>query len=307
MIHLTFTVDNISTVIQIYNQILIERGLAESGPFTTITGLGPIDLVAGTTIYTEDDPDGTTSDWYRSRYYSTATAAYSDYSDPVLGSPGDLFYNPLFPDEVSYGTQDQIIIGKIRRYIGDPITLRREYGEDAASSIHPDGKTYELDTYGWPVSIHMNNVAYNSSANPTVNGYKYLRFNDYIDVTVTETVVSGCDIRTVTYGVDIWYYSFRHSDRQIMEAYDTCSIPPGLTTTTVTSEHYMLQTAIDLLMQEAWEDVIEDGARVADEGTRYDPSPGLRMRDDLLDMLRKRLDDAIKAATLAGIEGVLID
>jgi hypothetical protein len=69
----------------------------------------------------------------------------------------------------------------------------------------------------------------------------------------------------------------------------------------------MLQTAIDLLMQENWEDVIEDGARIRDEGSSYDPSPGLRMRDDLIDKLQKRLDDAIKASILSGIEGVLID
>jgi hypothetical protein len=307
MILLTFTVDNINTVIQIYNQILIERGTSESGPFTTVTGVGPVYLAAGQTIYTENDLTGTATDWYISRYYSSTTGALSDWSDPVLGEPGDIYYNPLFPAEVSYGTQDQLIIDRIRIYIGDPVGLRREYGEEAASSIHPDGKTYEMDNKGWPADVHMNNVAYNTSADPTVNGYRYLRFSDFIDVTVTETIVSGCETRTLTHGVDIWYYTFRHSDREIMEAYNTCPPPPGLTTATATSEHYMLQTAIDLLMQENWEDVIEDGARIRDEGSSYDPSPGLRMRDDLIDKLQKRLDDAIKASILSGIEGVLID
>lgn len=309
MISLSFTVDDVNTVRLIYNQIQVARSdqrdipvaLTEyGGDYTVVSGTGfPINLQPGTTQYRATDPFGTATSWYISRYINSANGSYSGWSDPVLGEPGDLFYNPLFPPEIAYGTADQLIIDRIRRLIGDPLGLRREYGEEASSSIHPDGKTYELDERGWPVSVTMNGVSMNDSTDPTINGYRYLRF----DEDISTTTWSG----GVEYGVDIWYYTFRHSDREIMEAYDNCPPPPGLTTTTANSEAYMLQTAITLLYAELWEDSTEDGAKLADEGSRYDPSPGLETKRKLLDGLQKRLDDLVNALVLGGITGVRID
>jgi hypothetical protein len=303
MIRLSFVVDNISTVLQVYNQIRIQRGDAVGGPFTTVSGLGPIDLSSGQTNYIVIDGDGTASNWYQSQYYSTVTYSESSWSDPVLGDVGDLFYNPLFPDEVSYGTSQKLVIDRIRKLIGDPLDINREYGEDAISSIHADGKTYELDEKGWPVSIFMNGQSYNDSTNPTVNGYRYLIFNEFIDT--TSVVCSGT--KAIEYGVDIWYYTFRWSDRQILEAYDTCPPPPGLTLTTANSEAYMLYTAITLLGSEHWHDAIEDGAVIRDEGSVYDPSKGFDFRKSLIDDLNKKLDAVIKSLILGGISGVLLD
>ena len=329
MITLTFTIDTITDVLTVFNRIEIRRYIGTDdtptypvtdamadAQYTTVSG---IDVVAGVsdTTYIEltssysqyyfRDPDGEDTNWYISRYYNITTNAVSAWSDPILGEPGDIYYNPLYPREIEYGTEDQMIIDRIRIYMGDPVGLNREYGEDAASSIHPDGKTYELDEKGWPASVNMNGQQYNSTADPSINGYRYLRFNDFIDI--TQTVVTGtCDnIRTITYGVDIWYYTFRHSDREIMEAYNTCTPPPSLTVTTANSEAYMLQTAIDLLTQELWEDSGEDGAVVTDEGSRYDPSPGLRARQELIDKLQKRLDTLVASLILTGITGVLLD
>jgi hypothetical protein len=76
---------------------------------------------------------------------------------------------------------------------------------------------------------------------------------------------------------------------------------------TANSEHYMLQTAIDTLMQENWEYSAEDGAVVRDEGSTYDPSPGFVFREDLIDKLQKRLDLAIKQAMLSGISGIRVE
>jgi hypothetical protein len=302
MITLTFTVDNIATVISIYDYILIERAELEVGPFTTVSGLGPITLVTGQTQYIVIDPDGVYTDWYRSRYYA-APNVYSGYSDAVLGDTGDLYYNPTYPPEVSYGSSQQLVLNRIRRLIGDPKGLYREYGEDARSSIMADDKTYELDEKGWPAAITINGVSYTETSNPTINGYKYLKFNDFIDATTI--TCSGNEAYEI--GIDVWYYTFRHSDRQLMEAYDNCPVPPGLTMATANSEHFMLQTAIDTLMQENWEYSAEDGAVVRDEGSTYDPSPGFVFREDLIDKLQKRLDDAIKQAMLSGISGVRVE
>lgn len=305
MIHLSFIVDNVNTVLQIYNTIQVQRASqelpADETNYSTLSGVDghPIPLVAGTVQYALTDPAGISSSWYRSRYYSTSTGSVSAWSDPILGEPGDLYYNPLFPPEIAYGTADQLVIDRIRRLIGDPIGLRREYGSEAASSIHFDDKTYELDERGWPVSVTMGGIAMNDSTDPTINGYRFLKFDQ--DITIISTV-SG-----VEYGIDIWYYTFRFSDREIMEAYDNCPVPIGLTLTTVTPEAFILQTSIDLLTQNATENVFENGAKISDEGSHYDPATGIEALDDLLDKLQKRLDDLVKRLMMSGITGYRLD
>lgn len=299
MITLTFLVDNISTVVQVYNQIQVQRATAAAGPYATVSGVGPVTLINGQSSYELTDVTGEASSWYISRYYSTSTFNYSSWSEPVLGEPGDIFHNPLYPPEVSYGTSEQLVLGRIRRLIGDPVGLRREYGDDAISSIHADNKTYEISEKGWPVSIFIRNEGYNSSNNPTVNGYKYLRFSDDI----ADTTWSGC----TEYGIDIFWYTFRHSDKEIMNAYDTTPPPPGLTTATATSEAYMLNCSIELLTSELWLDSTEDGASIKDEGSVYNPEIGLTNRRKLLDSLDKKLDDLIKTLILSSVTGILID
>jgi hypothetical protein len=327
MISLTFTVDSIHNVMVVFDRIQIMMYTGTGVPDSPVTSLVEYTTISGTDEINNRDgvsdvlldadysqyyfthPIGEAEDWYISRYYNESTGANSGWADPILGEPGDIYYDPLYPVEIEYGSEDQQIIDRIRTYMGDPIGLNREYGEDAASSIHPDGRTYELDEKGWPASVNMNGNQYVSTSNPSINGYRYLRFAEFIDVTTPwSQVVSGtCDVRTGTYGVDIWYYTFRNSDRQIMEAYDRCPIPPSLTSANVTVEAYVLQTAINLLYQENWEDAIEDGAVITDEATRYDPSAGLRFRNELLDKLNAKLDKLVKGLVLRGISGVRID
>jgi hypothetical protein len=163
--------------------------------------------------------------------------------------------------------------------------------------------TYELDEKGWPLCITMGGVQYNEPTDPTINGYRYLIFEELIDTTVV--VCSG--IKGYEYGVDIWYYTFRHSDKEIMDAYDSCPVPPGLTEANATSQAYILYTAKRLLQEENWHDAIEDGAEIRDEGSTYDPSPGFDFRSDLLDDINDQLDDLIKSLMLRGIEGVRVE
>jgi hypothetical protein len=46
---------------------------------------------------------------------------------------------------------------------------------------------------------------------------------------------------------------------------------------------------------------------VGDDRTSYDPEPGLGIRKDLLDGLKKDLDELVKSLKMSGISGVLID
>jgi hypothetical protein len=333
MISLTVTVDNLVSVMSVFNSVQIRRWVGDGLPsenvtdiealtyYITISGTDTINgrenvsdilLDSDFSQYYLTDPDGTATDWYISRYYNSVDGSTSGWADPILGEPGDLYYDPVFPPEVEYGSADQQVIDRIRLYIGDPLGLRREYGDEALSSIHPDGKTYEMDEKGWPAYVNMGGVPYTATNNPSVNGYRFLRFQNYIDDVCTScTTYSGiCGedvVKEVINGVDIWYYTFRHSDRQIMEAYDNCPPPSPLTSMTATAEAYMLQTSIDLLRGELWEDATEDGAAIKDEGSHYSPEPGLTVRKQLLDDLQKRLNALVKAVMLSGITGVLID
>lgn len=295
MIHLSFQVEDISTVLQVYDQIQVQSSATETGIFTTVSGVGfPIHLVSDQTVYLVDDPQGISTTWYRSRYYGTATGTYSAWSDPILGTTGDLCYSPTYPAEVIYGTRDQMVIDRIRVLCGDSIGLKREYNEYV--NVHDDGKVYELEERGWPCVIKVGDVTYTSTSNPTVNGYRYLQFRDNI------TTLSGIDL-----DIDIFFYTFRHSDREILEAYDSCPPPQGLTTVTATSESYMLQTVIDLLSQELWQDATEDGASIKDDVSAYDPGGGQKVRVDLISKFQKRLDELIRSLMMSSISGVRVD
>jgi hypothetical protein len=333
MISLTITIDNVDGVKEVFDTVQLRKwtgtgipdphvtDLVAMSEYATISGIDTLNnredvsdvLLTGDYYqFYFTDPDGFAKDWYISRYFSSVDDSTSGWSAPIQGDPGDLYYNPQFPPEISYGSSDQLIINRIRLYIGDPLGLRREYGEEALSSIHTDGKTYEMDETGWPAFINMAGKQYTDTDNPSVNGYRYLRFQEYIDdicySCATYSGTCGEDVvKEVVHGVDIWYYTFRHSDRQIMEAYDTCPPPSPLTTATANAEVYMIQTAVDLLRKELWEDATEDGAAIRDEGSQYNPEPGLRVRKDLLDDLTKRRDTLVKALQLTGIAGVLID
>jgi hypothetical protein len=311
MIKLTFTVDDINTVMHVYDRIEIQKSDTEAGTYATVSGLGPILLSYGSSTYILEDMSGIATDWYVSRYYSSTTSYYSEWSKPVLGEIGDLFYNPLYPEQIAYNAEQQLIIDRIRRLIGDPIRLRRSYGEDAIASVHADSQTFELSYNGWPASVIMGGINYNDLSNPSVSDYRYLRFDEYIgDICNFSVTYSGCATeieKKIPTGIDIWYYTFRNSDMQLMNAYDNCPPPPPLTTATANTESYLLQTSIDILRQELWLDATEDGAIVKDAETSYDPSKGLEIRKKLLDDLEKRLDKLIKILMLSKITGVLID
>ncbi len=330
MIGLTFTVENIDVVWQIYDQIEIIRydKISINPPDTpigqpsmlvdwavvsgTVDFPAPIDLEPTTTFYQTYDPVGEAEHWYSSRYYDSFSGSYSAWGTPILGGEGDLFHDPIYPSELTLTVDEQAIVDRLRIYIGDPKGLRRDSGETALTNIHPDGKTYELEEKGWPVYITVGGQGFTDLFNPSVNGYRYLKFQELIDQIcvscyVVETVCNEEITKMVELGVDIWYYTFRNSDKQLLAAYDSCPPPMGLTTDTATTQTFLLQTAIDLITRELLEDAVEDGAAIKDEGSSYNPEAGLKIRKELLDGLTKQLKDVVNSLMLKGITGVLID
>lgn len=330
MIGITFNVENVNTVLQVYDQIqAIKYEVTTSeppetpiGPLIALTDWSvvsgtesypfPINLITDVTQYTGYDPDGVSTDWYSSRYYNSLNGSYSAWSAPVLGNESDLYYDPTYPAEDIFDDEDQAIIAKLRIYIGDPKGLCREFGEEALASLHPDYKTYELSEKGWPVAITMGGKTFNSISNPVVNGYRYLKFQEPVnDVCYScldgDNLCGDADVKLITMGVDVWYHTFRNSDKELLAAYDACFPPIGLTEITATTQAYVLQTAVDILTKELIEDATEDGAIIGDDKTDYNPESGLAIRKDLLDSLKNDLDNLIKSLKMADISGVLID
>lgn len=330
MISLSFTIENIAVVTKVYNEIQIIRytGDTKDDPATPVGNVSsltdwvsvsgtaeypiPVALSSNVSTYQTYDFSGVFSSWYCSRYYNTSNGAYSGWSAPILGETGDIYYDPIFPEEIPYGSDDKKIINKIRLYIGDIVGLKREYGSEAMASIHTDGKTYELDQKGWPAFITMGGKSFVSTLNPSVNGYKLLKFTEFIDMTCitcsgVANICGDSEIREIENGVDIYYYTFRNSDREIMEVYDNCFPPDRLTESNATSQAYMLQSAIDILNMELISDANDDGAKFNEDKDSYDPSIGLKIRYDLLKDLRKRLDALVKSILMGNISGVLIN
>lgn len=318
MITITITVENLTDVLTIFSKIELLRYNGSSTPLLPINELeyatiaNGIDQVNNRTdvsnvllspTYTQYyfiDPEGDSNSWYISRYANNTGSTTSGWSDPIQGDEDGMFYNPMYPSEVTYDATDKQTINKLRLFTGDPINLHRAYGEEALAYFHTDSMVFELQEKGWPVSINIYGRQYTSSADPSVNGYKYLKFNT--SVNLSNTTISG-----VQQIIDVWFYTFRYSDKQLMEAYDTCLPPTPLTASNCTQDIYLMQTAYDLLNKESWELAIEDGAAITDSRDTYNPSAGLIARDKLLARLKKQLDEAVKSRRFIGLGGVRID
>jgi len=295
MIQLTVQVADINSVMLVYNRIRIYKSDEREGTYIAI---GTIVLIAGTPNYSYSDADGTPDNWYKSTYYNSSSSIESEFSNAVRGT-STLYHVVTYSPEFTFDTSEQTLLRKIRRYIGDFKGLERLYVEqetgEACSSILEDNKTIDLAEKGWPVYISIDNVQYTTAQDPIVQGYQYLTFSG--------TLISGTETKTI----EIWYNTFKFSDREIYEAYADAMIPPGLTADTVTQDHLILQASIDLLENMTSEDMVDDGAVIRDDQTLYDPSPGLKERDKTIKRLKKMLDLAVEQYRFYGLEGVLID
>lgn len=297
MINLTIEVADIAVVIAMYDQIKIYTSDAEGGTYTYLDSKY---LLAGVSIYTYLHLAGTTDTWYKSSYYNSGTGVESALSNASSGSAPSLYHTISYPQEYDFDADEEIIIRKIRRLVGDMKQLERLYsdGTEFCSSILGDNKTIDLGEKGWPVYISINDIEYTSLDDPVVQGYRYLTFSGTLNSGVVNDVVN------------IWYHTFKFSDREIYEAYGDAMIPPLVPSDCVSQDHLMLQASIDLLMNMYVEDVVDDGALIRDDMTLYDPSPGLRERDKLIGRLQKQLDGLIKECIksgMLGLAGVLID
>ncbi|KKN59906.1 hypothetical protein LCGC14_0537310 [marine sediment metagenome] len=295
MIKLTIQVTDITTVMVLYDVIRVYRSDARDGTYTVIDTVA---LIAGVSDYVFNDSSGTPDDWYKSTYYNTSNSNESSFSNAVHGT-AVIFHDVTYPPEFAFNTEEQVLIRKIRRYIGDLRGLGRLYIDqetgEFCSNILDDNRTVDIADKIWPVYVTVDGSEFTTLTDPVVQGYQYLTFSG--------TLISGSQTKVI----EIWYHTFKFSDRQVYESYGDAMIPPGLTAANVTQDHLVLQAAIDLLQNMYAEDAVDDGATIKDDQTTYDPSPGLKEREKIIMRLQKILDALIKQYMFSELGGVLID
>lgn len=293
MIILEIYVDDIISVMTVFDHIKVYRSTSQYSGYSEITAAAtrvPLDLA--TSVYSYADPNGNVTHWYRCSYYNASTGVESSWSDPVRGGAIKIYHNISYPAEVSLSPTEEAIVDKIRIHIGDRKKLLHNYIASCKSRLSEDKKTVELEHRGYPVYVSLNGVEKTSKTDPYVDGYRYLTFSGSLE---DEDVL------------DLYYYTFRNSDIEIYNAYSLAMVPPGLTLANVTTDHMILQTAIDLLEAESWNLYNEEGAIVKDEGVMFNPTPGLSAREAALKRLRKKLDDLITQYLFLNSVGVRVD
>jgi len=295
MIKLTIVVSNVDVYIGMaFTHVRIYTSATETGTYTYLINLA---LVAGQTEYSYTHVAGTNTTWYKSSIYDNINDRECCWSEPVKGVCPSLFHYATYAAECEFSESDSVIIRKIRRLIGDLEGLDRLYidGTDEytlSSALQSDGHTIDLDQKSWPVYVSINDVEKTSLNDPIIQGYQYATFSG---------TISSTDV------IDVWFYIFKFSDREIYESYEDTMIPAGLTSDTVTQDHLVLQAAIDILENMTADDMVSDGASIRDDQSIYDPSIGLRTRADMINRLRKQLDNLVKQYQFSNISGILID
>ncbi|MBW1799217.1 MAG: hypothetical protein JRJ85_00675 [Deltaproteobacteria bacterium] len=295
-------VDDVVTVKLLYNEVHLYRFESEAETDAAngieITQMSPpptkvLNVNYFTYIFV-DAPGSSQEYWYRARYEIPVGLAppYSSFSEAIrAGTFSKIFHRISYPDDIDLSDDEDTIINKIRILIGDRKQLIHDYISTCKSRLSDNDHTIEMKDKGWPVYINLNGVEKTRVNDPYIDGYRYLTFSGSI---------GASDV------IDIYCYTFRNSDSSINDAYSNVMIPPGLTSATVTQDHFILQTAITLLEGELISDAVDSGVKIRDGDTNYDPTPSFSARQKILDRLRKRLDDLITQYLLAG-GGVLID
>lgn len=302
MIILTIYISDPAAVIAAgYNCVKVYRSDYENGYFSEITNVStrPSISVSSKYINYEDNTYyGTASAWYKTSYYNSVSAAESSLSTATRGiAVEQTALVSTYPAEQNLTSTDRFNIERIRYYIGDEKKTNRDYISSSClvgyENVSADGTTYKLENQkGWPLKVIKDSIEYTSSSNPAVVDYSFLTF-------------SGTTISTTSGTLDVWYESFRHSDREILGIYITTPEPAYMTASTTTSEMYHIAAAITILEMELRQLMGETSGSFTLQGElSYNPEPLLRQKKEDLAELKKKLKeltDEMSAVTLTGV------
>jgi hypothetical protein len=305
MIILTIYISDPTAVIAAgYNAVKVYRSDYESGYFTEITNVStrPAISVSSKYINYEDNSYyGVSSSWYKTSYYNTVSAAESSLSTATHGiAVEQTSLVATYPAEKSLTSTDRFNVDRIRYYVGDEKKTYRDYVSPTClagyENVSTDGTTYKVDNpKGWPLKVIKDSIEYSTSSNPAVVDYSFLTF-------------SGTTISTVSGVLDVWYESFRHSDREILDIYTTTPEPPYMTSATTTSDMYHISAAITILEMELRQLMGETSGSFSLQGElSYNPEPLLRQKREDLAELKSKLKELTNEMSSLIITGVRID
>lgn len=289
---LTISAPSNAAVGTLFDKIRIFRATGVNGPYSLIT---EIDY---STPATYCDLTSTPQLYYKAQYYSSITMVssvfsevaqetgiFSEYTVPVTTA--------TYPPEIALSDDDREIVESIRITLGDSGLIERDLynasdpqsNAACATQIDPAGCTWELEEWkGWPQRIFLNGAEKTDINDPQVVGYRYLSFSG----------TSPC----ITGSLDVYYKTFRFSDREILLAYDrsiNLLVSCGLPADSITTEMRIMQAAI-LLLEGEIREVSQGAFKIVDGDTTYDNSAMIRSRTEDLTDLKRKMDYIIECA-----------
>jgi len=304
----TITVLDATEVAAIFNELVVFKASSVNGPFSELETIG----LTGVDSYTSLDVNSTPSTYYKAQYSHSVTMVTSVFSDTAQETGNFSEYSvpestATYPPEIALSAQDREIVESIRVTIGDLGLIERDFFDSSdsnsqfacAAQISSDQCTWELMEFkGWPQRVRLDGTDKTSLSDPQVLGYRYLTF-------------SGSD-PCITGTLDIFYNSFRFSDREVLLAYDRANnllVSCGLTTLQITTEMLIMQAAI-LLLEGELREAQQKAVMIRDGDTTYDNSRTIMSRTEDLNDLKNKIREIIECARFNasyGLEGVRID
>jgi hypothetical protein len=127
-----------------------------------------------------------------------------------------LFADTTYPSEITLTAEEEAIVSDIRKLVGDT----PQVGYDQYGFVSPDngpfssrvfrgGTLYKFPERSWPLKVTVSGVDYDDLSDPTVNNYEWLMFS-------TSALLEST--------FEMFYETFKFSDKEIMEAYDQALI-----------------------------------------------------------------------------------
>jgi len=305
---LTIGVRSVTSVEAVFDQLLIFRADAASGPFTSLTTI----TLTSAGAYTFLDTGTAPGKYYKAQYFNSGsmvssvfselaqeTGVFSEYTVPTSTAS--------YPPEIGLSEQDREIVESIRLTLGDFGIIERDFYDSTDSNsqfacsaqISSDQRTWELLEFkGWPQRVVINGIEKTSISDPQVIGYRFLTF-------------SGLGA-SITGSLDIFYNHFRFSDREILMAYDRARnllVSCGLAASQITTEMLIMQAAI-LLLEGENRDQTTGAVEIRDGDTSYSNTRAIQARTEDLADLKQKIRDLIECARFNasyGLEGVRLD
>lgn len=297
----TIYISSPSSILTSYDVIKVYRSDYSDGYFSEVTtAVTRISISSSQYYYNYEDSTGTSSSYYKVSYYNSSTLIESSLSSASKGTEvEDTFVNSSYPAEISFTPDDSLNINRIRYYIGDRKSVKRDYVSPSCTGAYEqvsgDGYSYALSDRGWPLRVIKDSVEYTTKTNPFVTDYSFITF-------------SGTTVSTTSGVLDVWYERFRHSDREILGVYNTTPAPAYVATSSTTTEMYRLSASITILEEEIRQLTGETSGSVSLQGEfSYNPEPLLRQKRVEVDKLKAKLEDLVAEYKETTLEGVRIE